>query len=327
MVQTLFPSVNEMQNNTALHLEALNWVIFAVRCEFYYFCNQNQVIMKKLCLLFVAITFFALESEAQLRTPAPSPGAKLTQTVGLTEVTLEYSRPSMKDRKIFGGDEALEQYGDIWRTGANAATKITFDKDVKVGDADLKAGAYTILTIPGKSEWAVMFYPYESSNFGSYVEQEPVAKLMLKAGKTGRPIESFTIDINNLRNNGATIDIMWENTLVSIPLTVHTDKEVMGTFEAMMAGPSASQYYAMGNYLLDSGKDMEKALEYIQKATKSGSPRFWMVHREALALGELGRYKEAIDAAKKSIDLAKEAGNDDYVKLNEKAIAQWKKKM
>lgn len=283
--------------------------------------------IKKVCLLFVAVVLFALQGQAQLQTPASSPSAKLTQTVGLTEVTIEYSRPSMKERAIFGGAEALVEYGKIWRTGANAATKISFSKDVKVGDADLKAGSYAILSMPGKSEWGVMFYPYESSNFGSYVEQEPAAKVMAKAGKTGQSVESFTISVNNLRNNTATIDIAWDNTMVSVPLTVHTDKEVMKTFETMMAGPSNDQYYAMGNYLLESGKDLEKALQYIQKATKGENPRFWQVHREALALGELGRYKEAIATAEKGIELAKAANNEDYVKLNQKAIEGWKKKM
>jgi tetratricopeptide (TPR) repeat protein len=283
--------------------------------------------MKKVCLLFIAVVFFALDSQAQLQTPAPSPGAKLTQTVGLTEVTVEYSRPSMKDRAIFGDADALVEFGKIWRAGANQATKISFSKDVKVGDADLKAGSYAILTMPGKSEWGVMFYTYETGNFGSYVEKEPTAKVMAKTGKLSRSVESFTIDINNLRNNTATIDLMWENTVASIPLTVHTDKEVTSTFETMMAGPTTDQYYAMGTYLLQSGKDLEKALTYIQKATKEGEPRFWQVHQEALALGELGRYKEATAAAKKSIELAKVAKNDDYVKLNEKAMASWKKKM
>ena len=283
--------------------------------------------MKKVCLLFIAVAFFAFNAQAQLQTPAPSPSSKLTQTVGLTEVTVEYSRPGVKDRNVFGGADALVEYGKIWRTGANSATKISFSKDVKVGDSDLKAGSYAILSIPGKDEWSVMFYTFEGAGFGGYVEKEPTAKVMAKAGKTSRSVESFTIDVNNLRNNTATIDIMWDNTVASVPLTVHTDKEVMGSFEAMMAGPSAGQYYAMGNYLLESGKDLEKALKYIQKATKGDNPRFWQVHREALALGELGRYKEAVMSAEKSMKLAKEAGNSDYVKLNEKAIAGWKKKM
>lgn len=283
--------------------------------------------MKKLFLVFIAFAFFALDSQAQLQTPPPSPGAKAIQTVGLTEVTLEYSRPGVKERKIFGGDDALVPYGQIWRTGANQATKISFNKDVKVGDADLKAGSYAILSKPGKSEWAVMFYPYESGNFGTYVEQEPTATVKAKSNVAGHKTESFTIAVNNLSNSSATIDIMWDRTLVSVPLSVHTDKQVTETFEAMMAGPSDGQYYSMGVYLLDTGKDLEKALKYIQKATKADNPRFWQVHQEAKALGALGRYKEAMATAKKGIELAKAANNNDYVKLNENAMAEWKKKM
>ena len=279
--------------------------------------------MKRFILNLCALLVFSLFStavSAQFNTPAPSPSAKLTQMVGLTEVTIEYSRPGVKDRTVFGD---LLSYGTPWRTGANAATKVSFNKDVKVGGKDLERGDYALFSVPGASEWEVMFFKYDTPNAGGYGDKEPVVTLKVKPGKTGRMIESMLIDINNLRNNSATIDVQWENTLVSIPLAVHTDKEVMASFKKMQEGPSASQYYAMGNFMFESGQDLNTALEYVRKATSTGEPRFWQVHREALILGKMGKKEEAIKAAKKSMDLAKKAENMDYVKLNEKVIKQW----
>ncbi len=286
--------------------------------------------MKKLCLNLVAFlccSFVATGAFAQLRTPAPSPGAKVMQTVGLTEVTVEYSRPGVKDRTVFGGAEALEQYGEPWRTGANAATKISFNKDVQVGGKDLEAGSYALFTIPDPKEWTVMFFNYDTPSAGGYGDKEPVVEIKVPSADAGRKIESFTIDINNLRNNSATIDLMWDKVLVSIPLAVHTDKEVMAAFEKMKEGPSAGEYYNMGMYMASADKDLDKALEYVQKVTKGDNAQFWQVHQEALLLGKLKKYDEAMKAAQKSMELAKKAGNDDYVKLNEKAMAMWKGKM
>lgn len=277
----------------------------------------------KFALFVLGFCLMGTVSFAQLRTPAASPAAKLTQTVGLTEVTLEYSRPSMRGRQIFGGQEALEQYGDIWRTGANSATKVSFSKDVTVGGTALKAGAYAILSVPGEKEWELMFYPYSTSDFNAYVKATPAATVKVAAQTPGHTVETFTMDVNNISNDGATLDIMWENTLVSVPFGVSTDAEVMAAFQRMMDGPSTNEYYAMGNYLFEAGKDLETALSYVRKATQGDNARYWTVHREALILGALGKYEEAIATAKKSWDLAKAANSSDYMALNEKAIAEW----
>ena len=283
--------------------------------------------MKKLnfTLTVMVLSFFtAIQVNAQFVTPSASPGAELKTTVGLTDVAVEYSRPSVKGRTIFASD-GLVPYGEIWRTGANTATKFSFSRDVMLGGKELKAGSYAVLSRPGAAEWGIMLYPYESGNFGSYVDKEPAAMFSVKSGKTGHQVETFTIDVNNVTNSGATIDIMWDNTVVRLPLAVHTDKQVAATFEKMMQGPSAGEYYAMGDYLYQSGGDMETALEYVRKATQGSNPGFWQVHREALILGELGRYDEAITTAKKSMEMAKQANNSDYVRLNENAVAKWEK--
>lgn len=280
--------------------------------------------MKKFLLNLSALLFLATGAFAQLQTPAPSPGSKLMQTVGLTEVTIEYSRPSVRGRKIFGGSDALLSYGQIWRTGANAATKISFSKDVQIAGKDLKAGSYAIFTIPGESSWEVMFFNYDTPNSGGYGDKEPVVKTSVKSGKTGHMVESFSLSIENLTDNSATIDMAWENVMVSIPFNVHTEKEVMATFKKMEEGPSANEYYNMGVYLASMDKDLSNALEYIQKATRGAdAPRYWQLRQESLVLAKLGKNEEAIKVAKKSLELAKEANNMDYVKLNENSIKEW----
>ncbi|WP_367390954.1 DUF2911 domain-containing protein [Lewinella sp. LCG006] len=280
--------------------------------------------MKKLLLSVFALVL-TVSSFAQISTPAASPGAKITQDVGLTEIMVDYSRPAMKGRTIFAAD-GLVPFGKIWRTGANGATKITLGQDAKVGGVDLKAGAYAVLTIPTDKEWTFMMYPYEGSSWNSYTEKEPAAKFMAAPTKTAMPVESFTIGVNNVTSKSATIDFMWENTMVSVPVAVEVHELVMADIKRTMAGPSTNDYYAAASYLHDSGTDNAMALEYIQKATAGDKPGFWMVRREALILADLGRKQEAIAAAKRSMTLAKEAGNDDYVRMNEKSIAEWTNK-
>jgi hypothetical protein len=261
--------------------------------------------------------------QAQILTPAASPTATFSQQVGLTDVSITYSRPSAKGRTIFG-DSGIVRYGETWRTGANAATKFSFSKDVMLGGVAVKKGDYAVLTVPGASQWKVMLYPYESSNFMAYVEKEPVASFSVDAVKmSGVSVETFLINIDNVTASAATIDLIWASTYVAIPLTVATDDQVMASIEKTMAGPSANDFYAAGSYYHDSGKDLEKALEWVQKATKGENPGFWQVRKESLILADLGRNKEAIAAAKRSLDMAKAAGNMDYVRMNEASIAAW----
>lgn len=279
--------------------------------------------MKKCFSLMFAVSM-VLSSNlfGQLRTPSASPSATVMQTVGLTQVAVEYSRPSMRGRAIFGED-GLVPFGKVWRTGANSATKIEFSEDVKVAEQDLKAGAYAVLSIPGAEEWEVMFFPYESSNWGSYPEKTPAAAVKVKAGSTSSAYETFTIELAHLSNDGAHLVMKWENTKIAIPLMVHTQKQVASSFERMMAGPSNGEYYNYGVYLAETGGDLNKALEYVQKVTNTDNPMYWQKRQESLILAKLGKNAEAIAAAKISLELAKKAGNEDYIRMNEKSIAEW----
>ena len=283
--------------------------------------------MKKFIFTLITLTVFAFTTQAQINTPAASPTATLSQQIGMTDVEIVYSRPSMKDRTIFAAD-GLVPYGDLWRTGANSATKITFGGDVKVDGKELKKGSYAVLTKPMADKWEVMFFPYEKGSWSSYKEATPTATVTVKTMKTGRMIETFDIDINHSRDDGAHIEMAWADTYVAIPVTVDTDAMVMKDIENAMAGTSEREYYQAGSYYHTAGKDLEKAYEWVHKANEmsSNDPKFWQLRREALILADMGRTAEAIKTATRSKELAMKAGNKDYVRMNEASIAEWSKK-
>ena len=283
--------------------------------------------MKKLFIQLFTLAVLSMlgtTSYGQIRTPAPSPSSTIEQTVGLTDITINYSRPSAKGRTIFAKD-GLVPFGKMWRTGANAATKISFSDDVNVGGKDLKGGDYAVLTIPAAESWTVNFYSYEGGNWGSYTEKEPAASVTANVDALPFSVETFTIGTNNLTSSSADLMFYWEKTLASVPVKVAVDERVMADIKRVMAGPSQNDYYAAASYLHDSGKDLDKALEYIQKANSGENPRFWQVRREALILADMGMKDKAVKAAMKSMKLAEEAGNEDYVRMNKKSIEEWKK--
>ncbi len=286
--------------------------------------------MKRQFIVLLSLVVFlatAYSVNAQINTPRPSPTAELTQEVGLTKVTINYSRPGVKGRTIFAAD-GLVPFGKLWRFGANSATKISFSDDVKIAGNELKAGAYAILATPGAEKWTFNFYTYESGNWGSYVEKDPAVSVSAKAYQLpeGVHVETFSLDINNIKNTSATLDMVWAGTYVAVPIEVFVDERVEKDIARVLAGPSAGDYYAAASYYHEAGKDLNKALEWIQKATHVENPRFWQVRREALILADLERFDEAVKAAKKSLELAQKAGNDDYVAMNKKSIAEWGKK-
>ena len=280
--------------------------------------------MIRTTILFCLALCLSLTTWAQITSPQPSPTMKMETTVGLTDVVVEYSRPGKKDRELFGED-GLVPYGEIWRTGANQATKITFGDDITVADAEVPAGSYAILSRPTADQWEVMFYPYEGGQWTSYVEKEPVVSVTAAVKEAEDEAETFTIMLENYSMDGADLTMKWGQTMVALPLQSSARENVLAAIERVMAGPSTNDYYQAATFLSDSDTDDEKALEYIQKANEmSGDePRYWMLRREAVILNKLGRNDEAVEVAKKSMALAQEAGNMDYVRMNEKSIEEW----
>jgi tetratricopeptide (TPR) repeat protein len=242
--------------------------------------------------------------------------------VGLTNVTIEYSRPSMKGRPIYGG---LVPFDKLWRTGANKNTIFTFSTDVKIMGQDLAAGSYAMFTRPGEIQWEVVFYK-DTNNWGLPEDIEE-SKIALRAKVTPNrlpvSVETFNITIGELRNGSALIELMWETTIVAMRLEVPTSSIMDESISKVLSGPSADDYYTAARYYLEEGRELGTALDWMNKSIELGGERFWRLRQKALILAEMGAYKDAIASAKRSIELAKEVGNMNYVRNNEESIRQW----
>ena len=273
-----------------------------------------------LILLFVGV----LSVDAQIKTPAPSPAAKVMQVVGLTDVTLEYSRPMMRGRTIFGD---LVPYDKIWRTGANARTKITFGTDVMIEGDTLKKGSYAIFTKPSADSWDVYFYTdYAGGGAPQTLDESKVAlKTSVKVQPMPMPIDTFTMSFDDLSSDSGTLGIMWENVYVGVKFNVPTDAITTKSIESVMSGPSANDYYSAASYYRANGKDLKQALVWVTKAAELNKSAFWMTREKSLIHAALGDKKSAIAAAKMSLTKAQEAKNADFIKMNTESIAEWSK--
>lgn len=278
--------------------------------------------MKK-TILFLCVSLATYTLSAQIVTPAPSPASKLVQTVGLTEVTVDYSRPSMRGRTIFGD---LVPFDKLWRTGANARTKITFSEDVSIGGQSVKAGTYAIFTKPGSTSWEVVFYT-EYSGGGAPQELDPskvAATATVQVQTMPMNVETFTITIDDVTLTSAVLGILWEKTYVGVPFNVPTDATVLESIDKVMAGPAATDYYNAAVYYFDADKDIVKAKTWIDKAmTLTEKPAFWQLRQQSLIYAKAGDKKGAIEIAKKSLASSEAEGNADYVKMNKDSLKEW----
>ena len=279
--------------------------------------------------LLIAGAFLMIFSNvnAQVKTPAASPGAKIEQSVGLSTISVDYSRPSAKGRKVMGD---LVPYGQLWRTGANQGTKVTFSDDVKVNGVDLKKGKYSLFTMPGATEWKVIFHKDASLNVpggDSYKETDEAARISVVPNNAlPTPVETFSVGFSNLTDNTADMYIAWEKTRVVFTVDVMADAKVVASITSALAGPTANDYMAAANYYANSGKDINKALEWGAKAVSMGANQYWNLRGYSLILAKAGKYTEAISVAKESLAKATEGKNNDYIKMNNESIAMWSKK-
>lgn len=279
--------------------------------------------MKKIALSLFVVAF-SFSAKAQITTPAPSPFSKVTQKVGLTDVSIEYSRPGVKGRKIFGG---LESYGKVWRTGANENTKVTFSTDITIGGKPLKKGTYALYTIPNKNNWEVLFYT-ETNNWGNprqWDETKVALRTTVQTEAMPMLIETFTITVDDLKNDGAVLGLLWENTYVPIPFNVPTNTMVAASINKVLAGPSANDFYNAAAYYLSANQDLDQAKTWIDKAVNmtKDEPRFWYLRQQSLIHAKTGHKKTAIAAAKASLKYAEKANNAGYVKMNKDSLKEW----
>ncbi len=275
-------------------------------------------------LAFVAIA--ATSVDAQIKTPQPSPAATVTQAFGLGEVSIEYSRPAVKGRVVYGD---LVPFDKLWRTGANASTKINFTDDVIIAGSKVSAGEYALYTIPGKAEWTVMINKntklWGAGNPGDYKESEDVARIKVKPQTLASNVESFTIDVSDITNNSCMINISWEKTKVSFKVETEIDAKITASIEKTLnPKPGMRDYFSAAAYYYEADKDMSKALEYVNAAIEMNKEAFWMVHMKAKILKKMNNLDAAIEAANASKALAEKASNADYIALNDKLIAECK---
>ncbi|RPA69049.1 DUF2911 domain-containing protein [Cyclobacteriaceae bacterium YHN15] len=274
----------------------------------------------KLLILFVVFISFGGINAQQIQMPQASPAAQISQKVGLTDVTVEYSRPSMRGRKIFG---ELVPFGEVWRTGANAATILTFSTDVKIEGNAVPAGSYALYSIPGKTEWT-MILTSNTKLWGAvgYSDADDVLRFRVKPGKTGQKYETMEINFVDITDTGSTIALKWETTRVKFRIETEVDDIVMAQIKELVIDQQPQNpglYYQAANYYYTNNKDMDQAYEWITKSVND-DPKYWTMHLKAKIELSLGKKKEAIESATKSIEMAKEARNPDYVGLNERLI-------
>ena len=280
--------------------------------------------MKKIIFV-LAMIIANYVTEAQVKTPQPSPKSTLTQVVGLTNVEISYSRPSAKGRDVFNN---LVPYGKLWRTGANENTTISFSDDVVIDGKTLPKGKYALFTTPKADNWEIIFYT-ALDNWGNpetWDETKVALKTNVKSEHIDRFVESFTIGINNLDNNFAHLELSWEKTIVAIKFEVPTAKMAMASIDKVLAGPGAGDYFSSAQYLLQSNGDLTKALTYVNKALEMNKDKpFWYNRLKSLIQAKQGDKKGAIETAKISLASAEAAKNQDYVKMNKDSIAEWSK--
>lgn len=279
--------------------------------------------MKKIIVaLFVAS--FAFSTTAQIKTPAPSTSQKIEQKVGLTDVTIAYSRPNIKGRTIFGD---LVPYGKVWRTGANENTKLTFSSDFMIDGKTLDKGTYALYTIPNETSWDVILYT-DATNWGNprkWDDAKVAAKVTVTPEKMPVSIETFTITFDDVTNNSAVLGLLWENTYVGLKFETPTDAMVSASIDKVMNGPTANDMYGAAVYYLQAGKDIKQAQKWIDKAVSmtADKPRFWYLRQQSLIHAKAGNKKSAIAAAKQSLKYATEAGNEGYIKMNKASLKEW----
>lgn len=276
-----------------------------------------------------AMCCMPLAASAQIKTPAASPTATLTQQVGLTDVKITYSRPGTKGRIIFGD---LVPYGEIWRTGANASTRISFSDEVTIEGNKVPAGEYALYTIPEKNQWTIILHKntgYWGTGGSDYNKDEEAVRFTVKPRQLAESVNSLTIGLTDLTLNTAHVQIAWEKTAVKFLVEAEVDSKVMADIDRHILNGdahSAGLYHQAATYYYETGKDLNQALEWANKASEVSGGAFYMIHLKAKILAKQNKKKEAIAAAEESIKAAKAVNNMDYVRLNEKLIKEVKGK-
>ena len=268
-------------------------------------------------ILFAVLTLIGLSASAQIKMPAASPTQTLSQDFGLGKIEIVYSRPSLKGRSVFGTGSLLAPFGDVWRTGANGATKLTFSDPVTIGDKTIPAGSYGLFTIPGKTEWTIIINS-NSKGWGSfdYKQAEDIVRFKVTPQATGTSTETFTISIDNITAQTATISLNWGKTKINIPISTDIKTTVRAQIEAAASATTVNpnMYQSAATFYLEIDHDYNKALLYADKAVAANAKAYWLQLMKAKVHVALKDKKGAKAAAEACKQLATEAKNMDYVR-------------
>jgi hypothetical protein len=286
--------------------------------------NRTQVLFA----LALGASFLAHGSDVSAQSegldlPAASPPALVREQVGLTTVEIEYARPGVKGRKVFGG---LVPYGQVWRTGANSATRITFGTDVSFGGEEVPAGTYALFTIPGETQWTVILNE-APEQWGSYAYDagKDVLRVDVEAETLPEPVETMRLGLANLRDDSGDLVLEWETTRVRVPIEVDIVSMLVPRIEAAMSAPGDDKpYLAAAMFYYEHDLDLDKALAWIDAGLAKQPQAVWVQYRKGLVLAKRGDTEQAREAAEKAIVLADAMGGElgaEYRRLSESLLS------
>ncbi|MFD2743426.1 MULTISPECIES: DUF2911 domain-containing protein [Sphingobacterium] len=276
--------------------------------------------MKKIlsaCIAMLAMVSGASIAQAQAKLPPASSTQEVSQGLGISKISLVYQRPNSNGRTIFGG---LVPYGEVWRTGANNATAITFDSEVTIDGKTVPAGTYGLFTIPTKDEWTIILNK-TAEQWGAYTykQEDDILRFTTKPNKLNEKVETFSINFINVTKNSLDVVLSWEN--IAVPFTVSVDqtKEIMASLEAAMQGEK-KPYFQAAQYYFQNNLDIQKAVEWIEQADKGNTKAPHIKYWKAQILTKAGDKAGAAKAAQEGIDMATQANNSEYIRLNTDAL-------
>ena len=277
--------------------------------------NQSSPLRSLFLLALLAIPFVAqpfvpgslrAAEEKKIEFPAASQHATVKQRVGLTDIEVDYSRPNKNGREIFGG---LVPYGKLWRTGANAVTKIKFSKPVTLGGKEIPAGEYALFTIPAADEWTIIVSKdAKVQSAADYKQETDAARIMAKPEPNPITLETFTIGLSDVKGASATLNLMWDQTRVPVKLTTADVEEVSKELESVVSGGTPLDprtAYQAAAFYYDNNKDMNQAAKWIDQALAKNPDAYFMHYKKAQIQAKLGNKKEASSSAQKAIDILK----------------------
>ena len=275
-------------------------------------------------LFFVAVCCVSLHIQGQITHPKASPFASVEQEVGLSKISVQYSRPAVRGREIFGN---LVPYRRIWRVGANESTKIAVSSEMEVDGNQLPKGTYALYAFPEAGTWEIAFHT-NTTHWGdgrkNYDSKEDLFRITVTPKQIPYHQENFLIDFDSITHNSATMRLTWASTQVLIPFSVDTHAQMEAEIAKQISeNPSAQTYYEAARYLQEQGKDWERALDYLNKALELGGDTYYFHRVKSLVEAELGDYRSAIASARKSLKIAAELEKDEFVRMNQKNIEKW----